>query len=340
MGALGRKHQAWAFIGLGLDVGMVSSFSGKKILITGINGFVGSHLAAALHELGAHIEGTSRTPSDTKYLDAFFEKNKFLIHAMDLRKRNEVDTVLSRPYDLIFHLASQSDTWNSVQIPQETFETNVNGTLHILENVRHQKKKPSIIIAGSVRAFEPPSGTSVEVIPLHPYDASKLCMQVMALSYFNAYNLNGAIAQNTNVFGPNDLNYRRLIPRVMKDVCAGDTVLLKGDGTIRRDFLYVKDAVNGLILLAQKVNSPDVNGKSFTFASGKVYSIREVAETIEKIYPDKVAIAFDEKPFEDRDLSRLDAGETQRVLGWKPEYSLENGLRETIKWYRQYFNQK
>ena len=314
-----------------------SFFSGKKILITGINGFVGSHLAETLIQHGATVEGTSRNPTETNYLNAFFEKNKIQVQQMDLRSSDDVNRVVSRPFDLIFHLASQSDTWNSIQIPRETFETNVNGTLHLLEVLRQQKNAPPIIIAGSVRAFEQTNGSSVEMVALHPYDASKLCMQIMALSYFNAYKIRGAIAQNTNVFGPNDLNFRRLIPRMMKDVCTQKKALLKGDGSIRRDFLYVKDAVNGLLVLAQRVDSREVNGKCFTFASGNVHTIRDVALAVEKAFPEKVAISFDGKPFEDRDLSKLDLKETQRVLGWVPQYTLEKGLRETAEWYCNYF---
>lgn len=318
---------------------MVSSFFlGKKVLITGINGFVGSHLAHTLAQYGANVEGTSRNPRETNYLNAFFEKNKIQVHQMDLRSHEEVKRVLSQPFDLIFHLASQSDTWNSIHIPRETFETNVNGTLHLLEVLRQQKKAPPIIIAGSVRAFEQPDGSSVEMAPLHPYDASKLCMQVMALSYFNAYKIRGAIAQNTNVFGPNDLNFRRLIPCILKDVCTQKKALLKGDGSIRRDFLYVKDAVDGLLVLAERVDSHDVNGKCFTFASGDVHTIQDVARVVEKVFPEKVSISFDGKHFEDRDLSKLDLKETQRVLGWVPHFTLENGLRETAVWYRDYFN--
>lgn len=311
----------------------------RKVLITGINGFIGSHLARELVAHGAVVEGTSRNPNKTVYLDAFFPKKNIRVHPIDLRDVSSVSAVVeSGSYDLIFHLASQSDTWNSIQIPQETFETNVNGTLYVLESLRRLKKSTPIVIAGSVRAFEPLNTSKVDVMaPLHPYDASKFCMQVMALSYFNAYKLPGAIAQNTNVYGPNDRNFNRLIPRMMKALCTEHTVALKGDGSIQRDFLYVNDAVSGMLRIAERLSLPSVNGKSFTFASGELHSIKEITKGVVSSFSDDVEVTFDGKPFEDRDHPHLDTRETQRVLNWKPVYSLESGLRETTSWYENYF---
>lgn len=319
----------------------MSFFAGKKILITGINGFMGSHLAYALHERGARVQGTSRTPEHTPYLNAFFPTGTIPVHALNLRDPKSVERLLAgNEYDCIFHLASQSDSWNSTTIPLETFETNVNGTLYLLDALRRAKRKTPLVIAGSVRAFEPLTGAKVDVMaPLHPYDASKFCMQVVALSYFHAYGLPGAIAQNTNVYGPNDRNFNRLIPRVMRGLCTDGKIALKGDGRISRDFLYVKDAVNGMLAIAERLPQSSVSGKSFTFASGNLHSIREITQRIAPIFP-SAKIEFDGKSFEDRDHPVLDATETQRVLDWKPVVSLENGLKETADWYRDYFSKK
>lgn len=341
MGAIGWQSEARPFISIGGQRHYMGHFTGKKILITGINGFIGSHLAHALVEEHAIVEGTSRNPAETPRLTQLLRDQKIPIHRLEFReKRNFISSLLEKgEYDTIFHLASQSDTWNSTQKPLETFETNVNGTLQLLETLRQIRSNTPIVIAGSVRAFEPLNSSKVDVMaPLHPYDASKFCMQIMALSYFNAYSIPGAIAQNTNVFGPNDTNYNRLIPKIMKTLFNDEKIVLKGNGQIKRDFLYVKDAVRGMLSAAENLSHPHARGKSFTFASGKRSSIREIAETIKKLLPKKADISFDNQPFEDRDHPQIDISPTTSLLGWKPLYSLEQGLKETIEWYDAYYH--
>lgn len=313
---------------------------GKKVLITGINGFIGSHLARALHEKGAVIEGASRTPNATPYLDNLFPARPFVIHPLELRRKESAAGLLNEnTYDVIFHLASQSDTWRSTQIPVETFESNVNGTLYLLEALRANGANTPIILAGSVRAFEPLSSAKTDVLaPLHPYDASKFCTQVIARSYFHAYGMPGAIAQNTNIYGPNDTNFRRLIPIIMKELFTQKKIILKGDGKIMRDFLYVDDAVRGMVLLAENCTQKNVNGKSITFATGKLSSIHEIVQLVQRTFPFSVSVNFDGKPFEDRDHAVLDIRAAKELLNWVPEFSIEKGLRETLPWYEHYFS--
>jgi len=316
-----------------------TNWSGKRVLITGINGFIGSHLANELLQQGAIIEGASRSPKNTPYLDRLFPGKTIKVHPLELRSRESVQQLVNtHAFDFIFHLASQSDTWKSIQIPVETFESNVNGTLFLLDALRAKKEQTPLILAGSVRAFEPLSSNKTDVMaPLHPYDASKFCTQVIARSYFHAYGMNGAIAQNTNIYGPNDTNFNRLIPIMMKELFTKKTITLKGDGKIKRDFLYVQDAVNGMIRLAENCHSKSVNGKAVTFASGNLSTIRQIAEIVQKTMPFPTQISFDNRPFDDRDHPVLDIRSTQELLGWSPNYSLEKGLRETVPWYHEYF---
>ncbi len=317
------------------------TWQGKKVLITGINGFVGSHLAQMLHAKGAVIEGTSRNPASTPYLNRMFPDQSFIIHPLELRRKESVQALLkNNTFDTIFHLASQSDTWKSTQIPVETFESNVNGTLFLLDALRLNGEQTALIAVGSVRAFEPLTSVKTDVMaPLHPYDASKFCTQVIALSYFHAYGLRGAIAQNTNIYGPNDTNFNRLIPILMKELFTKKKIMLKGDGKIKRDFLYVNDAVRGMISLAENCHRKDVGGKSITFASGMLSTIQEITRIVKNEFPLPIDIQFDNQPFEDRDHPELNIHSAHELLGWSPEYSLEKGIRETIPWYQNYFSE-
>lgn len=313
-------------------------WNGKKVLITGINGFIGVNLAKRLSQLGARVEGTSHHVNDLRYLRAAGLEKAFTVHSIDLREEKPIaELVMSGNFDTIFHLASQSDTWKSIHEPRETFMTNMVGTLNLLEAVRKQTKRSSVVLAGTVRAFYDTNATDAG-IGLHPYDASKMGMESIATSYFHAYHIPGAVAKNTNVFGENDLNFARLIPLIMKQALSSNEIRLKGNGMLRRDFMYVGDAVDALLTLALNVNHSDVRGKAFTFATGKLFSICEVCAQIQHVLGGKLSIVFDEsESLVERNQPTLDLSRATTILEWKSRVSLNEGLSRTIEWYQNYF---
>lgn len=324
-----------------MDMAKKYSWKGKKILITGVNGFVGIHLAKMLLSEGAIVEGTAREGSTLAYLRAAGMENTFPLHAVDVTDALLVDKVVrAGSYDVIFHLASQSDTWKSISSPYETMQTNVLGTLNVLESVRKLSRKPRMVLAGTVRAFYN-SQNEDAVEGMHPYDASKTSMESIALSYFNAYDIPGAVAKNTNIYGENDLNFSRLIPLLMKQVLVEKKIKLKGDGSARRDFMHVSDAVNALVTLAEHLDSSTVRGRMFTFATGKAISIREVCAVIKRLAGETISEEFDEhETLVERNQPELSVGRTSNVLGWKSRISFEKGVEQTISWYRDYFRRR
>jgi nucleoside-diphosphate-sugar epimerase len=124
---------------------------------------------------------------------------------------------------------------------------------------------------------------------------------------------------------------------MMKELFTKKNILLKGDGNIKRDFLFVRDAINGMIRLAENCTSRSVNGKAITFASGNLSSIRQIAEIVQRTIPFATQVSFDNRPFDDRDHPLLDIRSANELLGWSPQYSLEKGMRETVPWYHHYF---
>ncbi len=320
------------------------SFHGKKVLITGINGFIGAHLARALMEKEIEVHGIVRDLKSTPHLDGAHLPNKPHLHAADIRDAGAVSKTLSaNDYSHVFHLASQSNTWKSAENPRETFEINTLGTLNLLEAIRNAKNSPAFIMGGSVRVFNyaASAGEIVNEESIHAYDASKAMAEMMVSSYFQTYGMHGAIARNTNLYGENDLNFFRLIPVIMKGVLVDQRVKLWGKGNVKRDFLYVKNAVDGMVALGEKINEKNVCGKAFTFASGETSSVQEICSVVKKISPVPFTIEWIEKNnISDRDQVALDVSHTQKVLGWKPTTSMENGLQNTINWYQDYFSKK
>lgn len=313
----------------------------RKVLVTGINGFIGSHLARTLLDKGFEVHGVSRRPGQTPYLKGIPGLERLHLHAGDILDTGFLQELLTHhKFEGIFHLASQSDTWKSAQHPTETWDVNVNGTLHVLETLRKKKIDTRVLVMSSVRVFQNdhvPNGAP-ELIKLHPYDASKWSAEMIAASYFHTYGMNGAIARSTNVYGPNDYNFARLIPRIMKGVFMDQKIQLRGDGQLKRDFMHVTDVVSGLLAMYEQITSPHVNGKSLTLATGNSHSIREMVNIIEDASGKKTPVEWDEtNPMHERDQPLIDVRETEKALGWKAKMDIHAGLRDTTQWYQDYF---
>ena len=313
----------------------------RRVLVTGINGFVGSHLARTLLDKGFDVHGVSRRPGQTPYLKGIPGLERVHLHAGDVLDAGFLQELLDQhEFEGVFHLASQSDTWKSAQHPTETWDVNVNGTLNVLETLRTRKVDAKIILMSSVRVFQnnPARPGEPEIIKLHPYDASKWSAEMLAASYFHTYGMKGAVARSTNVYGPNDYNFARLIPRILKGVFVDQKIQLRGDGQLKRDFLHVKDVVNGLLAMYEQLPTPHVNGKSLTLATGKSHSIREMVNIIEEASGKKTPVEWDEtNPMHERDQPVIDVRETEKVLNWKATMDIHAGLRDTVKWYQDYF---
>ncbi len=322
----------------------MESFSGKKALVTGINGFVGTHLARTLMEKGMEVHGLVRDAKNIPYLDGANLPEKPHLHVGDIRDADAVRKAVSaHEYSHVFHLASQSNTWKSAENPRETFEINTLGTLNLLEAIRQTNHTPSFIMGGSVRVFHYTAkpGQIGKEEGMHAYDASKAMAEMMVSSYFQTYGMNGAIARNTNLYGGNDLNFFRLIPTIMKGVLVDHAIKLWGKGQVKRDFLYVRDAVDGMVLLGEKAENKSIRGNAFTFASGETSSVNDICSMVKDISPVPFSIEWSEKNnVSDRDQEALDVSHTQEVLGWAPHTSMKDGLQKTMQWYHDYFSKK
>ncbi len=316
----------------------------RKALVTGINGFLGSHLAKELLAQGVEVHGMVRNPQQVPYLDALGIAKKVTIHACDLKSFEQVKKVVAADsWDYIFHLGAQSDLAKSIQFPLETIQTNVMGGTHLLESMRVHKMECPIILGGSVRAMDL---ASKEDEVTHPYDASKAAIELIAKSYFREYKLIGGVVNNTNIYGPNDLNFYRLIPKIMKGIFTEGKMLLKGDGKETKDFMYVMDYVSAIVRLGEMLRVRKVaSAQSFVFATGKTTPVESVVNIIRSLAKVPCTISFDGlafQPIQHRNADKpetmeLNPEETMKQLNWKPSFSLEQGMQQTMEWYHDYF---
>jgi len=302
------------------------------ILITGATGLLGSHLVERLQNRRVVV-----LVRDVDMQSEYF-RSKYGNHIIEVRGDLSDSGLIERvivQYEVsqVFHLGAQTLVGCGLRLPLETFESNIRGTYLLLEACRmHMDLVKHVVIASSDKAY----GTSlklpyIEEMPLHgssPYDVSKSCCDLLAQSYLRTYKLPVAIARCGNLFGGGDLNFSRLIPGTIQSLLDGKVPEIRSDGTYLRDYLYVKDAVSGYLMLAEKRL-----GGAFNFGPGQPRSVLAVVNSISEIMGSLVEpIILDEVRGEIRD-QYLDSTKARRVLGWEPEYTFKEALLETVEWY-------
>jgi CDP-glucose 4,6-dehydratase len=197
------------------------------------------------------------------------------------------------------------------------------------------------LVASSDKAYgdqtELPYREDAPMQGLHPYDVSKSCADLIARTYANTYDLPVAVTRFANLYGGGDLNWNRLIPGTMRSALRGERPIVRSDGTFKRDYIYVRDAVRGYMMLAEQFDQADVRGEAFNFGFDRPTSVLEVINAIIALsdHSDLEPIILDEVKHEIQD-QYLSSEKVGRVLGWEPQYSLESGLEETMAWYKDY----
>lgn len=247
---------------------------------------------------------------------------------------NQVERILAEyEVDTVFHLAAQTQVSTAVADPVGTLEANVRGTWQVLEACRRQKVQ-HVIVASTDKVYGDGPAPYFESQPLLPggiYGTSKLAADVIAQAYAREFSMAVAITRCGNLYGPGHTNWSTLIPGTIKSVLRGERPRLRSTGGPRRDFLFVEDAVDGYLALAE---ARAVG--AFNFGTGVGTSVREVV--------DKILIAMNrtEAPVIDPviggaveiDEQVLDWTRARQVLGWEPKHTLADGLKKTIEWYR------
>jgi len=312
----------------------------RPVLVTGVNGFIGSWLADKLVESGARVVGISRSGSSS------WDHAGRIDIVQGSVDDSELLPQLIRDYriDSVFHLAAQPLVSAAEEGPVETFETNIRGTWNLLDACRQNQRTISrVIVASSERTYGPAVEESLnESSPLlgtSPYDVSKICGDLIARSYFTTYKVPVCIARYGNVYGGRDLNFDRIIPGTIQSLLADQQPIIRSDGRAVRDYLSIRDLVEGYLTLAEKMSDTSVGGEVFNFSDERRISVLGLTELIVKLmnrpHLDPVVLGFTRS---DRSVRAISSDKARRLLGWTPRISLENGLLETIEWYSRYFS--
>lgn len=313
----------------------MSFWKNKTVLITGAGGFVGLHLLKKLVSSGAKVT----TYSTNKISDLENGALEIVGSVVDFNKLNAV--ISDNHISIIFHLAAQPIVEVGQTNPIKTFEVNIKGTWNLLEAAREQNVQ-KVIIASTLHVYgENPKVPYKEKYypqPSRPYETSKACADLLAQVYADNYNLPVEIPRFVNIYGPGDLNFSRLIPKIIKAILKGESPRVWDEGLIR-DFIFIDDAISAYLTLAEKELPNSKRGRVFNIGTGKPISIIELAqELVNLAKTDSIKLQIESVP-EDRSnevkKQYASVAKAKTQLGWSPKTSLKTGLQKTFDWYKK-----
>ena len=325
----------------------------KNIFITGINGFIGGNVGKKLIKSGANVFGLVRDNKEKTFI--YYEdlvKELTLIHG-DLNDRTLISRIINEyNIDAIFHFAAQVEVGIGLSNPFYTFESNIRGTYSLLDAIRASKTKvKSIVIASSDKAYgsyprkSMPYKEHYPLMPEYPYDVSKACADMIAKTYSNEpFNMPIVITRFCNIYGPGQLNFTAIIPDGIRSALKYSKFIPRGNGSQIRDFIYVDDVAQLYLKLSEKIIKDPLKFKGQVFNAGtnKGYSVKDTLSLIynlcdnSKDYNSVLKRMKKKKTTGEIGLQIMDYQKINKFIGWKPQYSFEKGLTETIKWFDDY----
>jgi CDP-glucose 4,6-dehydratase len=318
-------------------------WKGRPTFITGATGLMGGWLLQHLVDAGAEVVALVRDGAPrSSVVSSGLLANVATVHG-SLEDINLIRRSFSEySVDTIFHLAAQPLVGVAKLDPLSTLETNVRGSWHVLEAARLCGVR-QVVVASSDKAYgESENLPYTENHPLqgrYPYDVTKSCTDLISAMYAATYSLPVGIMRCGNLFGGGDLNFSRTIPGAIKSTLKGERFVIRSDGKFVREYLYVKDAAEAYLCVAENLASnPSLAGEAFNFGLGlKITTLELVARILDMMgRSDLEPIVQNQASFETRE-QYLSCEKARTMLCWYPKYSLAEGLAETIEWYTNHF---
>lgn len=324
---------------------MSDFWKGRNVFVTGGDGFIGSWLTRALVEKGANTTCLIRDIAPQGGLTLQKLTGKVTMVFGNITDYALIQRVLNeKKIDTCFHLAAQAIVQVANESPLSTFESNIKGTWVLLEACRNSRNVSRIVVASSDKAYgkhdKLPYTEEFSLLPVHPYEASKACCDILVRSYAQTYELPVAVTRCANTYGGGDLNFSRIIPDTIRSILQNKNPIIRSDGTPLRDYIYVEDIVNAYLVLAEKLEDKKNRGEAFNFGTGKPVSVLELVKKIIDLSGKsslKPLIKGKGKLKGELDKQYLSSKKAQRMLSWHARVTLEEGLLETIEWYRRHF---
>jgi CDP-glucose 4,6-dehydratase len=318
----------------------------RPTFVTGGTGLVGGWLVRRLLDAGADVVCLMRDWVPQAELVRSHDIDRVKIVRGDVGDQTLLERVLGEyEIDTVIHLAAQTIVTIANRNPVSTFETNIGGTWSLLEACRRSPKVKQVVVASSDKAYGDQATLPYsEDTPLqgnHPYDASKACADLIAQTYARTYHLPVIISRCGNFYGGGDLNWNRIIPGTIRSVLRGQRPIIRSDGKYIRDYFYVEDGAIVYMLLAEKlVETPDLSGQAFNFSNEIQVSVLGIVQRILSLMGSTLEPQILNETKNEILHQYLSAEKARRILGWRPGFTLDEGLSKAIGWYREFIGTK
>jgi CDP-glucose 4,6-dehydratase len=318
------------------------SWRGRSVFVTGAYGLLGSWLVKALlaHDARVTVLKRDAVAASALVLEQI-EPRVTVVHG-DVCNGPLVERTLAEyEVDTVFHLAAQPIVGIASAAPVSTFETNIRGTWTLLEACR-RLPVARVIVASSDKAYgahdELPYREAFALRPSSPYEVSKAAADMVARSYSHTFGLPVAVTRFANLYGGGDLNRSRLVPESALAALQGRRSVIRSDGTLQRDFLYVEDAVEAYLAICSLLDDGRAAGEAYNAGGDGPHAVLEVVELICRLAGTGVEPDVRGTGTPSGEITRqwLDSTKLRTASAWRPQVALEEGLRRTLEWYREY----
>lgn len=313
----------------------------NNVLITGVSGFIGSRLALRLRAEGKNVVGLVTNLHGKGVQEELFDAG-CIMEFGSITDHDKIRGILSaHEIDTVYHLAAYAIVRLSARDPMSTYDVNVMGTVKLLEACRSYGSVKKIVVASSDKAYGDhdvlPYTEEHPLQPLNTYDTSKACMDMISRSYAHNYDMPVVVTRCSNVYGPGDRNWSRIIPNTIRRALNNQPPMFYSDvEKMVREFIYIDDVIEAYLCLG---NSEDnANGRAFNVGGTHPIEIQEIAAVILSLMgrQDLCPISqLREKNFQEIREQYINADKLTTLCGWQPRVSLAAGIAETIAWIKE-----
>jgi CDP-glucose 4,6-dehydratase len=306
----------------------------QNVLVTGANGFVGAAVVDRLLRMNKTVVGLIRDKNYKSRRDIL--ENISVVHG-DLRDYDTVRYAVSKyEIDTIFHIGAITILKMATYDPKTCFQTNIMGTVNVLEAARECKHVSKVVVASSDKAYGNhdllPYKEDYALLASDPYSTSKSCTDLLTQSYHYTYGLDTSIIRSGNIFGPGDLNKSRIIPGSILRVLAGERpIIYKGVGNYKREFMYIDDVVDAYLTVQDR----GLPGHAYNIGGSGFQNIFDTVSMVLEEMGTDIEPEILEKDFIEIKEQYLDSTKLEE-LGWKCKFGIREGIRACIPWYEEY----
>ncbi len=328
---------------MGVDTSLNKFWQDRPTFVTGATGLLGGSLVRRLLQAGADVVCLVRDWVPQSELVRARLLDQVKVVRGDVRDQATLERTLGEyEIDTVIHLAAQTIVGIANRNPVSTFETNIGGTWSLLEACRRSPLIKHVVVASSDKAYgeheQLPYNEEAPLAGRHPYDVSKSCADLIAQAYATTYDLPVAVTRCGNLYGGGDLNWNRIVPGTIRSVLRGQRPVIRSDGKFVRDYFYAEDGAAANMLLAEKLSTDAaLKGQAFNFSNETQVTVIELVQRILRFMNSDLEPEVRNEAVNEIQHQYLSAAKARETLNWRPLFTLDEGLQQTIAWYRQFF---